>query len=138
MLTFLVLDGFNVFNYYTCSFPEPNTLSQIGNFSSRIGKKNIYFLALGIGPNFSPKFPILRALNNHINQIFVINLYDFAKIAMSRVRGYFGPIPVWTPGPFGPIPFRSGRFSLGHFCPISGVSRFGPILAGHFGPLYFK
>ena len=29
--------------YYTCNFPEPNTLGQIGNFSSRIGEKNILF-----------------------------------------------------------------------------------------------
>ena len=52
---------FNVFNYYTCSFPELNTLGQIGNFSSRIGKKT-YFLALGMGPNFGPKFRRSRAL----------------------------------------------------------------------------
>ena len=48
------------------------------------------------------------------------------------VTDRFGPIPVRTPGRFGPIPFRSGRFG-----PISGVSRFGPILVGHFGPPHF-
>ena len=52
------------------------------------------------------------------------------------VTGRFGPIPVRTPGHFGPIPFRSGRFGLGRFGPISGVGRFGPTLAGRFGPLY--
>ena len=50
------------------------------------------------------------------------------------VTGRFGPIPVRTPGRFGPITFPSGRFGLGRFCPISGVGRFGPILAGRFGP----
>ena len=54
------------------------------------------------------------------------------------VTGHFGPIPVRTPGRIGPIPFRSGRFCLGCFGLISGVGRFGPILAGRFGPLYFK
>ena len=47
------------------------------------------------------------------------------------------PIPVRTPGRFGPIPFRSGRFGLGRFGPILEVGRFGPILVGRFGPLYF-
>ena len=46
--------------------------------------------------------------------------------------GHFVPIPVRTSGRFGPIPFRSGRFS-----PILEVSHFGPILVGHFGQLYF-
>ena len=32
-----------------------------------------------------------------------------------------------NPGGFGPIPVRSGRFGLGRFGPISGVSRFGPV-----------
>ena len=36
-------------------------LGQIGNFSSRIGKKT-YFLALGMGPIFGPKFRRSRAL----------------------------------------------------------------------------
>ena len=53
------------------------------------------------------------------------------------VTGRFGPIPVRTPGRFCPIPFRSGRFGLGRFGLISRVGRFGPILAGRFGPLYF-
>ena len=48
------------------------------------------------------------------------------------VTGRFGPIPVRTPGRFGPIPFRSGRFG-----PILEVGRFGPVLVGRFGPLYF-
>ena len=52
------------------------------------------------------------------------------------VTGHFGPIPVWTPGRFGPISFRSGRLGLGRFGPISGVGQFGPILVGRFGPLY--
>ena len=56
---------------------------------------------------------------------------------LHQVTGCFGPIPVRTPGRFGPIPFRSGRFGLGLFGPISGVVRFGPILEGRFGPLYF-
>ena len=54
-----------------------------------------------------------------------------------EVTGRFGPIPVRTPGRFGPIPFRSGRFGLGHFGPILEVGRFGPVLVGRFGPLYF-
>ena len=54
-----------------------------------------------------------------------------------RVTGRFGPIPVRTTGRFGPIPFRSGRFGLGRFGPILEVGRFGPVLVGRFGPLYF-
>ena len=53
------------------------------------------------------------------------------------VTGRFGPIPVRSPGRFGPIPFRSGRFGLGRFGPILEVGRFGPVLVGRFGPLYF-
>ena len=34
------------------------------------------------------------------------------------VTGHFGPIPVRTPGRFGPIHFRSGRFGPGRFGPI--------------------
>ena len=52
---------FNIFNYYTCSFPEPNTLGQFGDFSSTTGKIT-YFLALGMGLNFGPKFRRSRAL----------------------------------------------------------------------------
>ena len=52
------------------------------------------------------------------------------------VTSRFGPIPVRTPGRFGPIPFRSGRFGLGRFRPISGVGRFDPILVSRFGPIY--
>ena len=40
-----------------------------------------------------------------------------------------------NPGRFGPIPLRSGRFGLGRFGPISGVSRFGPVGAGRLGPI---
>ena len=39
-------------------------------------------------------------------------------------------------GRFGPIPVRSGRFSPGCFSTISKVSRFGPIGAGCFGPMW--
>ena len=53
-------------------------------------------------------------------------------------NGSFRSYPVRTPGRFGPIPFRSGRFGPGRFGPISGVSCFGPILVGRFGPLYFS
>ena len=53
------------------------------------------------------------------------------------VTGRYGPIPPRTPGRFGTIPFRSGRFGLDRFGPISGVGRFCPILAGRFSPLYF-
>ena len=56
---------------------------------------------------------------------------------LRSVTGRFGPIPVRTPGRFGPIPFRSGRFGLGRFGPTLEVGRFGPILVGRFGPLYF-
>ena len=53
------------------------------------------------------------------------------------VTGPFCPIPILILGQVGPIPFRSGRFGLGRFGPISGVGRFGRILAGRFGPLNF-
>ena len=66
---------FNVFNYYTCSFPESNTLGQIGNFSFRIGKKT-YFLALGMGPNFGPKFRRSRALHCLLTILIVMNCCD--------------------------------------------------------------
>ena len=56
---------------------------------------------------------------------------------ITQVRGRISLIPVRTPGRFGPISFRSGRFGLGRFGPILGVGRFGPILVGRFGPLYF-
>ena len=56
---------------------------------------------------------------------------------MFKDNGSFGPISVWTPGRFGPILFRSGRFGLSRFGPILEVCRFGPILVGRFGPLYF-
>ena len=49
--------------------------------------------------------------------------------------GRFGPISIRTPGRFGPIPFKSGRFGLGRFGPISVVGRFGPILVGRVNPL---
>ena len=55
--------------------------------------------------------------------------------AEKALTGRFGPFPVRTPGRFGPIPFRSGRFGLGRFGPISGVSRFSPTGAGRFGPI---
>ena len=45
------------------------------------------------------------------------------RLLLSKLTGRFGAIPVWSPGRFGPIPFRSGRFS--------------PFSVGHFGPLYF-
>ena len=53
-------------------------------------------------------------------------------VRFTGVTGRFGPLPVRTPGRFGPIPFRSGRFG-----PILKVGRFGPLLVGRFGPLYF-
>ena len=53
------------------------------------------------------------------------------------VMGRFGSIPVRTPGRFGPIPFRSGRFGPGRFGPILNVGRYGHIMVGRFGPLYF-
>ena len=42
---------------------------------------------------------------------------------------------ITNPGRFGPIPIRSGRFGPRRFGPISGVSRFGPVGAGRFGPI---
>ena len=38
-------------------------------------------------------------------------------------------------GCFSPIPVRSGHFGLGRFSQISRVSGFGPIGAGHLGPI---
>ena len=62
MLTFLVSEGFDyILHLFTLGFLELNRLGQIGNFSSGIGKKS-YFLALGMGPNFGPKFRGSRAL----------------------------------------------------------------------------
>ena len=60
------------------------------------------------------------------------------QATIGGVTGRFSPpIPVRTPGCFGPIPFQSGRFGLGRFGPILEVGRFGQILVGRFGPLYF-
>ena len=68
-----------------------------------------------------------------IRRIPVILATGFrSSCQLLSVTGRFGPIPVRTPGRFGPIPFRSGRFG-----PILEVGRFGPILVGRFGPLYF-
>ena len=65
-------------------------------------------------------------------------LFRISKTSItSAVTGGFGPIPVWTRGRFGPIPFRSGCFCLGRFGPILEVGRFGPVLVGGFSPLYF-
>ena len=50
-----------VLHLFTKGILELNRLGQIGNFSSGIGKKT-YFLALGVGPNFGPKFRGWRAL----------------------------------------------------------------------------
>ena len=71
----------NIFNYYTRYFSEPNILGQIGNFSSRIGKKT-YFLALGMGPNFGPKFRRSRALKGYVfNSVNAVKeLLSFRKI----------------------------------------------------------
>ena len=63
---------------------------------------------------------------------FLTHLYILTEMHCIMVTGRFGPIPVRTPGRFGPISFRSGRFGL-----ILEVGRFGPILVGRFGPLYF-
>ena len=60
-----------------------------------------------------------------------------SSAAVVMVTGRFGPIPVRTAGRFGSIPFRSGRFGLGRFGPILEVGRFGPVLVGRFGLLYF-
>ena len=67
------------------------------------------------------------------NLIFLTGCMILIKPVSVTVTGRFGPIPVRTPGRFGPIPFRSGRFG-----PILEVGRFGPILVGRFGPLYFR
>ena len=58
------------------------------------------------------------------------------NIPFSLVTGCFGPIPVQTPGRFGPNPFWSGRFGVGCFAPILKVGHFGPILVGCFGPFH--
>ena len=71
---------------------------------------------------------------------FIETIYDHSLSQMvrepTRVTGCFGPIPVQSPSCLGPIPFQSGHFSLGHFCPISGLS-FRPIFAGSFRPTLF-
>ena len=68
--------------------------------------------------------------------IEIIGCPGTGSLPRTMVTGRFGPIPVPTPCRFCPIPFRSGRFGLGRFGPISGVGPFGPILVGPFGPLY--
>ena len=83
---------------------------------------------------------IMVLQNLHITTRTVVGVthshrHNFECIA--GVTGRFGPIPVWTLGGFGPIPFRSGHFGLGLFGPILEVGCFGLILLGHFGPLYF-
>ena len=85
-----------------------------------------------------------RLTSKHIQTLqFVQEVVNENKVLKSRIEelevsllvewvtGRFGPIPVQIPGRFGPIPFRSGRFGR-----ILGVGRFGPTLAGRFGPLY--
>ena len=72
-----------------------------------------------------------HTLKKSLNMIFIF------WYTVTGVTGRFGPIPVRTPGRFGPIPFRPGRFGLGRFGPILEVGRFGLLLVGHFGPLYF-
>ena len=66
-----------------------------------------------------------------------VNQWIQSWLTDRKVTGRFGPIPIRTPGRFGPIPFRSGHFGLGRFDPILEVGRFGPILVGRYGPLYF-
>ena len=56
-------------------------------------------------------------------------------LTRTKVTGRFGPIPVRTPSRFGPIPFRSGRFGLGRFGPISGwvvSAQLGRVVSAHF------
>ena len=48
-------------------------------------------------------------------------------------KGSFCILP--NQGCFDPIPVLSGRFGLGHFGPISRVSRVGPIGVGCFSPV---
>ena len=57
---------FNIFNYYTWYFPEPNTLCQIGNFSSRIDKKNILF-GFGNGAEFRPQISEIESPDTTYN-----------------------------------------------------------------------
>ena len=53
---------FNILNYYTWYFSEPNILDQIGNFSTRIGKKKHIFWDWGriSAPNFGDREPCIE------------------------------------------------------------------------------
>ena len=63
-------------------------------------------------------------------RVRVVVVFDFLEpIGNGSFRSYSSSDPGL---------FRPGRFGLGRFGPISGVARFGPILAGLFGPLYLK
>ena len=72
-------------------------------------------------------YEFLLTLLCSLISVFVLSTWQtvsFLTISLSRytaVSGRFGPIPVRIPGHFGPIPFRSGRFGLCRFGPISGV-----------------
>ena len=70
----------------------------------------------------------------------IIHIFHTLEVSpvFRKGTGHFSPISIQTAGRFGPIPFPSGHFGLGRcFGPMSVVGHFGPILAGHFGPLYF-
>ena len=76
---------------------------------------------------------ILKFNLNKNKALFIYKLVfpptPFNMAPRCNVMGHFGPIPVRTPGGFGPIPFGSGRFG-----PILGVGRFGSILVD---PLFY-
>ena len=57
------------------------------------------------------------------------------KYHRSLTLGNFRLKGLTNPGRFGPIPVRSDCFGPGRFGPFSGVSRFGPVGVGRFGPI---
>ena len=62
MPTFLVLNGFLIYLITTPDiFLKQTHFVRLGIFHLELGKKHI-FLALGMGPNFGPKFRRSRAL----------------------------------------------------------------------------
>ena len=79
----------------------------------------------------------MQPLGKRGKEINIFGLFPRGRHAHIWVTGRFGPIYVRTPGRFASFSFRSGRFGLSHFGPILGAGRFGPILVGRFGLLYF-
>ena len=106
----------------------PVTVKQLGTMKSQyVINLKILFYSLLMQSNMQ----VTKLIFSHFPHRSTVGIVSrFSTVR--RVTGCFGPIPVRTPVRFGPIPFQSGRFG-----PILEVGRFGSILVGRFGPLYF-